>query len=231
MNKFRKAVDIHEAVEGSSVMMRLFVLCILLVVLLTAGQLQAAIIFDTFGPGDTFLTSPGRVVGNPSFEFDIGSQFAITVGTPHKLDSIEFAACMMTGTNEMDVWLMSDALGEPGAIIEAFNFQNLPDYSSVNRPLLVGNSTLNPILMPGTNYWLVASAPNADTFAIWNYSDWANIGPMAVRQGTGDCFVSNDTMTAYRINGSPVVIPAPGAILLGGIGAGLVGWMRRRRVI
>ena len=186
--------------------MKRLVLCGLSVVLLAAVQLQAAIIFNTFGPGDTFLTNPGRVVGNSAFEFDIGSQFAITVGTPHTLDSIELAACLLSGTNEIDVWLMSDALGEPGAVIEAFNFQNLPDYSSENRPLLVGNSTLNPILTPGTNYWLVASAPNADTFAIWNYSDWSHTGTMASRQGTGDWFVANDTMTAYRINGSPYVL-------------------------
>ena len=147
--------------------MRLFVLCNLLVVLLAAGQLQAAIIFNTFGPGDSYGTS-SWTIGYSGDEFDIGGKFAITVGIPHTLDSIELAVGMYGGTKEIDVWLMSDAASEPGAIIEAFNFKNFPEDGSI----LVGNSVLNPILTPGTNYWLIASAPHEDdTYAGWKISN------------------------------------------------------------
>ena len=199
--------------------------CILIVLLLAVPS-HAALIFSTLGPGDTYDIGSGYTIGSPDYEQ--GNQFSFTAAAPYYLDTIELAAGHVVGTNEIDVWLMSDAAGEPGAIIEAFNFTNLGRFGDDN-PLLVGTSVLRPVLTPGTDYWLIASAPNSDTWAAWNDSSPAVSGSRAERQGAGQWSVSTDTMAAFRVEGT--VIPAPGAILLCGVGVSLVGWLRRRRTI
>lgn len=64
---------------------------------------------------------------------------------------------------------------------------------------------------------------NAANAAGW--TDTGNVGVLNLYQ------IRGDSKTPYQDLLVLMPVPAPGAILLGGLGAGLVGWMRRRRAL
>jgi hypothetical protein len=200
------------------------VLIAMAVLLCARGHTGAAVLFSTLS-ADPYDIHGGAPVGlMPGVgNFTQGNQFSFTGMTSRTLDSVELAAALFSGTNQLNVSLMSDAAGQPGSVIESFSFVGQMGGIDNNNPLLVGTSILHPLLLPDTNYWLVLSAGD-DTLAAWNYASPSVTGMTARRLDAGPWNVFNSDLSAFRING----VPAPSALLLVGIGITLVGWSRRR---
>jgi hypothetical protein len=106
-------------------------------VLVTAAASMAradVVIYNNFGPGDTYFTNGGYVIGfggRPGQE-NIVDFFPFQVtGASYALTRIDLALSYRFGPNAIDVQIRGDSGGLPGPVIETWHFSNLPPFPTL----------------------------------------------------------------------------------------------------
>jgi hypothetical protein len=157
------------------------------------------------------------------------------VNTDTFFNSARMALGLITGANEMDLRLYSDASGRPGTVLETIHASGqMPHFNDFGSGHLVEfDSALHPLLQAGGTYWLAPFA-SGDTYAGWQFNNQGRVGPLAVSFEVEPTAwsLTDEYEGAFDVNGTPSPAPEPSALALAGVGlVGLLGfaWRKRRK--
>jgi hypothetical protein len=133
---------------------------------------QPQVVASNIGPSNAYDIAAGFGIGEANGGGQV-SEFAVSFKPPFDalFDSVELPITLMSGSrvSAVDVSLVLDDGGLPGAPVEAFPVRtNLQEFGT-NAPLLVLQSSLRPHLQAGQRYWLRVTHPEPTrSTAVWN---------------------------------------------------------------
>jgi hypothetical protein len=195
------------------------------------------IVFTNLGPGGTFDCCGGYGINGSSEspEYAVAAEFVPTAD--FLFTDAELALSVNAGTASADVYLMTDASGVPGTILEQWTVSGLQP--TPTGTLFTVDSILNLELQTGVPYWLAVTAPDATSSVSWrrnstdDLTSGSNVAALISSSSlTGpwdtDLSLSTPARPAFEIDGT--VVPEPNLLLLCFAGLTAVGlWRRTQR--
>jgi hypothetical protein len=188
--------------------------------LLLPHAASAALIVDTGQPpgsGGAVLDPTQWLAG----EFTLSQTYTVTdvLGWMH-----EWTA------GDMTVAIYGDGGDVPDTSSELYSQTFYADHPTTGDDAWIGAEGVSWDLGPGT-YWAAFEVRTGNTWFGMPMSAPSPLDYYAYTSG-GIWTNASEANLGFRIFGDrlqPIVIPAPGALLLGGFGIAVVGWLRRRK--
>ena len=188
---------------------------------LVSGSSNAAtVVFDTFGPADSYS----------SLKYGIdGTVFQAFFFQPSASGGLSRITTVLgrttTATTQTIFNLYAGTASSIGALLKSFT---VPNSASVGSGAIVTmNSVLMPSLVAGQYYWLSFTEPNAadGSSSTWSFNNQGYFDITIKSAGS-----SVGYLPAFRVEVDATPLPAALPLFATGLGAiGLLGWQRKRK--